>query len=194
MQLSRTLRFLREFLRDPAHTGAIAPSSPGLATAMTDWIPWDRARVVLELGPGTGVFTRAIRQRLAPDARFMAIELNERFVTELQQQFPDVDVRHDNVANLEAICAQAGIPTADAILSGLPWASFPQGLQDQCLQAITRVLRPGGRFCTFAYLQGLCLPAGQRFRRLLSQHFQRVGRSATVWRNLPPAFVYQCER
>lgn len=194
MQPARTLRFLREFVRDPAHTGAIAPSSAGLAAAMTGWIAWDKVRVVLELGPGTGVFTRPILERLAPGARLIAVELNGLFVTELRQQFPGVDIRHDNVANLEAICAGAGIAAADAILSGLPWASFPEGLQDQCLQAITRVLRPGGRFCTFAYLQGLCLPAGRRFRRLLGQHFAHVGRGPTVWRNLPPAFVYQCER
>ena len=191
---SRPLRFLREFLRDPARVGAIAPSSAGLASAMTAWIAWEEVRVVLELGPGTGVFTRPILDRLRPRARFLAIELNGLFVTALKQEFPGVDIRHDNVGNLEALCAHAGITEVDAILSGLPWASFPADLQDRCLHAITRVLRPGGQFCTFAYLQGLCLPAGRRFRRLLGQYFARVERSATVWRNLPPAFVYRCRR
>ena len=194
MPTSHPLRFLREFLRNPAHTGAIAPSSAGLAKTMNEWTAWENARVVLELGPGTGVFTRAILDRLRPQARFLAIELNAVFVTELRQQFAEVEICHDNVGNLEAICAHAGITEVDAILSGLPWASFPADLQDRCLHAITRVLRPGGQFCTFAYLQGLCLPAGRRFRRLLGQHFSGVERSATVWRNLPPAFVYRCRR
>jgi phospholipid N-methyltransferase len=191
---SRPLRFLRAFLRDPAHIGAIAPSSAGLAAAMTAWITWEQARVVLELGPGTGVFTGPILKQLPPGARFLAIELNALFVTELRRQFPGVDICHDTVGNLEAICSQAGITEVDAMLSGLPWASFPADLQDRCLHAVVRVLRPGGQFCTFAYLQGLWLPAGRRFRHLLQEHFSSVERSATVWRNLPPAFVYRCRR
>jgi phosphatidylethanolamine/phosphatidyl-N-methylethanolamine N-methyltransferase len=161
---------------------------------MTEWIGWNGARAVLELGPGTGVFTAEILRRLIPGTRFLAIELNAQFVAQLRGRFPGVEVCHDNVGNLEAICARLGIGGADAILSGLPWAAFPPGLQDQCLHAITRVLRPGGQFCTFAYLQGLCLPAGRRFRRLLGQHFPSVERSPTVWRNLPPALVYRCRR
>jgi phosphatidylethanolamine/phosphatidyl-N-methylethanolamine N-methyltransferase len=191
---SDTFRFLLAFLRDPVHTGAIAPSTEALARAMTEWIGWDEVRAVLELGPGTGVFTAEILRRLPPGARFVAIELNAQFVGQLRQRFPGVEVCQDNVGNLEGICAQQGVGGADAILSGLPWAAFPPALQDRCLHAITRVLRPGGQFCTFAYLQGLCLPAGRRFRRLLEQHFPSVERSSTVWRNLPPALVYRCRR
>ena len=49
-------------------------------------------------------------------------------------------------------------------------------------------------FTTFAYLQGLLLPAGQHFKRKLSDYFSQVRRSETVWFNLPPAFVYRCRR
>ena len=53
---------------------------------------------------------------------------------------------------------------------------------------------PGGQFATFAYLQGLLLPAGQRFKDKLAQSFSKVEKSPTVWRNLPPAFVYRCTK
>ena len=52
-------------------------------------------------------------------------------------------------------------------------------------------VRPGGRFATFAYLQGLLVPPGQKFRRRLDDYFTRVERSRVVWWNLPPAFVYR---
>ena len=45
---------------------------------------------------------------------------------------------------------------------------------------------------TFAYLQGLLLKAGKRFRKRLDDTFANVRRSPTVWWNLPPAFVYRC--
>jgi phospholipid N-methyltransferase len=56
------------------------------------------------------------------------------------------------------------------------------------------VLAPGGQFATFAYWQGMLLPAAWRFSRRLHRTFSSVQRSRTVWRNLPPAFVYRCVR
>ena len=69
---------------------------------------------------------------------------------------------------------------------------LPESLQREILNAVLSNLAPGGYFVTFAYLQGLMLPAGMRFRRLLSETFGEVRTSSVVWRNLPPAFVYRC--
>ncbi len=62
------------------------------------------------------------------------------------------------------------------------------------MDAMFAVLAPGGQFATFAYWQGVALPSGKRFARLLDQRFSSVGRSRTVWKNMPPAFVYRCVR
>ena len=80
----------------------------------------------------------------------------------------------------------------DAATSGKPWAVFPENLQRDLLSALKTVLKPGGQFCTFAYLQGMILPAAQRFRKLLNEELSEVHISRIVWRNLPPAFVYRC--
>ena len=87
-----------------------------------------------------------------------------------------------------------GIERCDTVISGLPWAIFPAALQMSILEEVNMSLKPGGRFCTFAYLQGLLMPAGQRFRSLLEKTFKNVERSPIVWKNLPPAFVYRCEK
>ena len=39
----------------------------------------EQAKVVVEFGPGTGIITRKILQRLASDAHFMVFELNNDF-------------------------------------------------------------------------------------------------------------------
>ena len=100
----------------------------------------------------------------------------------------------DSVEDVRRLCNREGIEQVDCIVSGLPWASFLDDIQTQYLDAMMTVLRPGGQFVTFAYLQGLLLPAGQRFRRKLGNYFSQVTRSRTVWMNLPPAFVYRCRR
>ena len=58
------------------------------------------------------------------------------------------------------------------------------------LGAVQDVLHPGGRFTTFAYVQGLLLPPARRFEKLLRAQFPQVRRTRVVWRNLPPAFAY----
>jgi phospholipid N-methyltransferase len=187
-------RFLSEFLRDPSAIGAIAPSSSRLAKVITAEIGIESARVVVEYGPGTGAFTGAILQRLAPGAVFFAIEQNPQMAAVLRQRFPSVTVYEDSVANLGRLLQESGIEAVDCIVSGLPWASFSSRLQDELLGQTLAALRPGGRFATFAYLQGLLMPAGRRFRHKLHACFSQVERSPVVWCNLPPAFVYRCTR
>lgn len=188
------IKFLGEFLRHPTTTGAVAPSSSFLARTMVGWITLPEAKTVLEYGPGTGVFTEYILRRLPPDSRFAAIELNRRLATSFRRRHPQVVLVEDSVANVAAVCQKLGMTSVDCIVCGLPWASFPEVLQTRILDQMMTVMSPRGQFVTFAYLQGLLLPAGRRFARLLPTYFRQVSRSQTVWLNLPPAFVYQCQR
>ncbi len=192
--IRRWARFLNEFLSHPMTTGAIAPSSTYLAKAITGWVDFPNARFVLEYGPGTGVFTDYIASRLSPGARFAAIEINSRMAEMFRRRHPGLILIEDSVANVSRICGELNFKRVDCIICGLPWASFPASFQVQCLDQMMTVLRPGGQFVTFAYLQGLLLPPGRRFARLLPRYFSHVSRSRTVWLNLPPAFVYQCRR
>ncbi len=55
-----------------------------------------------------------------------------------------------------------------------------------------KVMPEGGVFVTFAYLQGLVLPSGKKFKHNLKKYFSHVERSEVVWGNVPPAIVYRC--
>lgn len=175
-------------------TGAVAPSSEFLAQTIVADIGLETADAVLEYGPGTGVFTSFILRALKPGAKFAAIELNPEFAAGFQARYPAVSLFQDTVANARRICDNAGMPTVDCIVSGLPWAAFPESLQVQCLDEMMRVLKPGGRFVTFAYVHGLALSRGKRFADLLPTYFNHIAKSDVVWLNLPPAFVYRCSR
>ncbi len=192
--MTEAITFLRNFLRQPGTIGAIAPSSRMLARMMVDSVDWDRDKTVIEYGPGTGVFTEQVAKSMRPDTRFFAIEQSANLAAMTRERVPSVTVYEDSVANVVDICRRESVAQVDAILCGLPWASFPQSLQQECFDAMLKVLRPGGTFATFAYWQGLLLPAGLRFRSLLKQTFSEVKHSPTVFRNLPPAFVYRCKR
>ncbi len=189
-----TLTFLKEYLRSPATIGAVAPSSSRLARRIVDLAGVTQARVIVEYGPGTGSFTRRILHVKQPDAVLIAIEFNPQMAQTLRRRFPNVDIENDSVENLAAILARRGIDKVDSIVSGLPWAAFNESLQDRLLDVTLAALRPGGRFATFAYLEGRMLPRGRRFRNKIRDRFSKVHSSPIIWRNLPPAFVYQCTR
>ncbi len=189
-----TFTFLKNFIRHPTQVGAIAPSSPALVKAMIQWIDWENAQNVVEFGPGTGVFTQAVVEQLRDDAKFFAIERSAELVAATRQRCPGVTVFEDSATNVVELCRRESIEKVDAIICGLPWASFSDSLQTEIIGAMLEVLPPGGQFATFAYWQGVVLPAGMRFSRRLRDTFSSVGRSHTVWRNLPPAFVYRCIR
>ena len=83
-----------------------------------------------------------------------------------------IKLYNDNAANLSDILAKIEhISELDAVISGLPWASFPEKIQIAILDAVYDNLKSGGIFNTFAYLQGLFLPTGMRFRKLLNRYF-----------------------
>lgn len=186
--------FLRAFLRNPATTGAIAPSSERLARVLASVVPVTGTPTVVELGPGTGAVSAVIARRLPAGARHLAIELDPAMVGHLRRAHPDLEVVPGDARRLPALLAEHGVQRADAVVCGLPWALFDATTQTEVLAGISTAIGPTGAFTTFAYLQGMALPAARRFRATLRATFEEVQVTATVWRNLPPAFVYVCRR
>lgn len=185
---------LKQFFKDPQATGAIAASSPGLARVITSEIGLETATTVVELGPGTGAFTGRIIKTIPTNATFFAVELNTEIVKAFQKRYPDVKIHTECATKLVELLKKENVESVDVVVSGLPWAAFPDQLQEDILGAVVESLAPGGVFTTFAYLQGLLLPAGKKFRKRLDDNFSSVAKSKTVWANLPPAFVYRCRK
>jgi phosphatidylethanolamine/phosphatidyl-N-methylethanolamine N-methyltransferase len=187
--------FLKEVIRANRTTGAIAPSSRRLAEAVTDMAEITNADIIVEYGPGTGVFTEAILRKKKPDAFFTAMEVNEHFVHATKARFPEAHVVHDSAENTISYLKEAGYDHCDAIVSGLPWTRFDDELQDRILNATWEVLRPGGRFVTFGYSFSPLFPQGRKFfKGKLAVKFPKTTKSPPIWKNFPPCSVYIAEK
>lgn len=194
--------FVREFLRDPAATASVVPSSRKLTERMLEGIDLPACLSIVEFGPGSGVMTRMMLDRLphgwtaseGGHGRFIAVEFNPRMAELVAHEHPRAIVATASAADIERICASHGIApgTLDVVISGLGWASFPPQLTTQILEATARTLRPGGHFRTFAYHIGLLKKNAWHLRSELRRLFGSVEMSRGVWANLPPAFVYRC--
>lgn len=189
----RTL-FMREFLRNPLRTASLVPSSPSLAAQMVAPLPECGEPLVVELGPGTGAFTSAIRHRLAGRGRHLAIELNETMSAHLTRRFPDVEVVTGGAAGLPNILASRGISVADVVVSGLPWSAFSGPVGRALIDTIAACLSPAGVYTQFAYSLTCWAPPAHRQLTQLRSAFEEVVISRTTWRNVPPAFVYLSRR
>jgi phospholipid N-methyltransferase len=186
--------FFAAALRDPAVIGGIAPSMPALGNRVSAPVaafPAERPPVVVELGPGTGVISSAVRDRLPAGARQVAVELHPGMVDYLRRELPWLDVVAGDAAELPALLEPLGITSVDVVVSGLPWSLFDAARQDRMLGAVTAVLAADGVFSAFGYLHAAGRGSARRFRGLLEQAFAEVS-TASVWRNVLPARVYDC--
>jgi phosphatidylethanolamine/phosphatidyl-N-methylethanolamine N-methyltransferase len=179
--------FFRQWLKNPIAMSAISPSSAKLARQMVAELPDDTRRVI-ELGAGTGVFTRALIARGIQAENLMVLELNEELHAHLQELFPAVHVQHGDARELVRLAAECGFSQggpADAVISGLGMLSMPRDVQHDILAAAFECLQPQGRFIQFTY--GPATPIAQGVLDSLGINARR---GAFVWRNLPPATVF----
>lgn len=179
--------FFRQWLKNPLSIAAISPSSQRLARLMIDELPEGAMRVV-ELGGGTGVFTKALlKHGIVPD-NLLVLELNEELHQHLRRRFPDAHVVCGDARELVAIAQRCGfsdVGPADAVISGLGLLSMPRPLQQSILEAAFGVLRPEGRFIQFTYG-----PTSPVAKEVLAELDLSVRRAGVAWRNMPPATVY----
>ena len=194
MDSTGTLGFVKQFLASPVKTGALVASSKELATVITRRASIPKAKTIVELGPGTGVFTKKILHQLSCNTVFFALEVNPFFVDETRRQCSKAVVYHDTAANVKGYLSRHGVSKCDCIISSLPWAGFRKDLQESMLQQIVDALEPGGEFLTFAYLHSVFFPTARLFHHMLHDKFRRVTTTKIVWKNVPPAFVYYCRK
>lgn len=177
------LDFLRGFLRRPAEVGSVIPSSRWLEQRVVRAARSGQARVVVELGPGTGGTTRALLRALPPGARLLAIELSEDFAARLPAAVADprLVVRQGSAERLGEFLAELGWPAADVVVSGIPFSTMPVTVGECVAAAVADALAPGGRFVAY-----------QLRPHVAQRATPRLGEPACAWewRNIPPMRVY----
>jgi len=186
--------FLREFMRAPTRTAAVAPSGAALADRMALPIPHRGDPVVVELGPGTGAFSRAIQQRLGGRGQHLAIEVNPMMADRLSARFPQMQVVHGEAGQLPEILAARGIERADVIVSGLPWFAYATPGARPLAHTLADAMTDAGVLTQIAYTWTRWTPPAVRLLRSLRARFEEVVTSRTVWSNVPPATVYYARR
>ncbi|HWE37165.1 MAG TPA: ornithine lipid N-methyltransferase [Isosphaeraceae bacterium] len=179
--------FLGKFLRHGTKIASLAPSSRWLSEATVRNVDWPRARVIVELGAGTGPITKVLAEKAHPDCKVIVLERDADFARLLRERFagrPNFDVVEGDARDLAEILAQRGIDRADYLISGLPVPSFSRDLQRDLFRVVKRVLTPEGTYNQITELPWV-------YKRLYRKYFKDV-KFLFEPRNFPPAGAYIC--
>jgi phospholipid N-methyltransferase len=175
--------FLRAFLRNPREVGSVIPSSRFLAHRLVRAARAQHAKLVVELGAGTGAVTRVLLRVLPPHGRLLAIEINPELADFLRRSIDDprLLVHAGSAEDLAEILAKLGLHTPDVIVSGIPFSTMDRAQGRKILQSARSALAPTGRFVTYQ-VRNHVETIGSEVMGKPTRHVEL--------RNIPPVRVY----
>jgi phospholipid N-methyltransferase len=182
--VSKKVNYLKELFKKENKVGSVTPSSRFLVKKMVAPIDFDKAEVIVEFGPGTGVITLELLKKMKPTARLYIFEINKEFIDSLKA-IPDkrMSVIEDSAEKLMEYLEKDGIHHVDYVVSSLPLAIIPRDIEYNILRAASKALKKGGAYIQFQY--------SLASRKKLKEIFHSIRINFTPI-NIPPAFVFTC--
>jgi phospholipid N-methyltransferase len=179
------LVFARNFFKNPRMLGSVIPSSRYLVHQLLRDVDWDRARVIVELGPGVGTISREVLRRMRPDATLLAFEINDDFVRHLDENFSDprLRVQHRSGAAVNDALRELRLGQADYVIAGIPFSIMSDEDRTAVLRNCHEALTEGGVMLVYQF--------SAKVRADLEKLYSRIQRMFEP-RNVLPAHVFKC--
>lgn len=184
-RFNEEIRFFKGWLSDVKAVGAILPTSSITARVMASVVDPSSGLPVLELGPGTGVITKAILDRgIAPDQLY-SIEYSKDFADHLRIEFPDVNIIHGDAFDLDTTLGEKKDQKFDCVICAVPLIYIPVNQRARLVEDLLDRMEPGRPVIQITYAPKSPVPAGSGDFEVLHYDY--------VLRNVPPAnlFVYR---
>lgn len=176
------LRFFKGWIDKPKAVGSIVPTSSITARQMASVIDLTSGLPVLEVGPGTGVITRAILNRGLKPENLYCVEYSEDFVRHLRRNHPYVNVIRGDAFDLDNTLGEARGLTFDAVVSGVPLLNFPAALRIRYVEDLLDRVPAGRPVVQLTYGPVSPVPPGKGNYTVERFHF--------VLRNFPPTQLW----
>nr|WP_295462710.1 class I SAM-dependent methyltransferase [Mesorhizobium sp.] len=175
------LKFFRGWMDKPRAVGSIVPTSNVTARKMASVVNPDSGLPVLELGPGTGVITRAILARGVKPQNLWSIEYSADFIEHLRSKMPGVNFINGDAFDLDATLPEKGM-VFDSVVSGVPLLNFPVEQRVRYIEDLLGRIPPGRPIVQLTY--GPLSPVPPRRGNYTVEHFD------FVVRNIPPTQLW----
>ncbi|OLP53448.1 SAM-dependent methyltransferase [Rhizobium rhizosphaerae] len=176
------IRFFKGWISNTKAVGAILPTSGITARRMASVIEPHSGRPVLELGPGTGVITKAILGRGVRPENLYSIEYSTDFYLHLKRSFEGVNFINGDAFDLDTTLGDARDTTFDCVISAVPLLNFPMSRRVALIEDLLARLPVGRPVVQISY--GPMSPVVAMPGRYIIQHLD------FVVRNIPPAQLW----
>jgi phosphatidylethanolamine/phosphatidyl-N-methylethanolamine N-methyltransferase len=180
------IRFFKGWMDGPKSVGAILPTSGVTARRMASVITPQSGLPVLELGPGTGIITKAILQKGITPENLVSIEFSTDFYQHLAKTFPRVNFINGDAFDLEKTLGNFRDRQFDCVISAIPMLSFPMERRIALLEDLLDRMPRGRPVMQITY--GPVSPIVARPDRYQIKHYD------FVVRNIPPAQLWTYTR
>ena len=180
------IRFFKGWIDGPKSVGAILPTSSVTARRMTSVIEPSSGLPVLELGPGTGIITKAIIDRGVSPENLVSIEYSTDFFQHLTRTIPGVNFINGDAFDLDRTLGDWKDRTFDAVISAIPLLSFPMEQRIALLEDLLDRMPAGRPMVQITYSP--VSPIDARPDRFQIKHLD------FVVRNIPPAQLWVYSR
>jgi phosphatidylethanolamine/phosphatidyl-N-methylethanolamine N-methyltransferase len=174
--------FVRRWLANPLRMGSVVPSSPALCREVVRCGWPEPGGVVLDLGAGTGVISRAFLEAGLHPERLVSVEIDRKLATHLRTTLPGVEVLECDARALRHYLPARFHGRVTSVVCGIPLVLLPLARQRAFIEAIFSIA-PGRGFLHFSYCITSPLPSGR--------HGLTARREAWTLLNLPPASVWR---
>jgi phosphatidylethanolamine/phosphatidyl-N-methylethanolamine N-methyltransferase len=176
------LKFFKGWIDKPKAVGSIVPTSSITARKMASVVDPMSGLPVLEVGPGTGVITRAILAHGVKPENLYAVEYSPDFVRHLRQLYPGVNVIEGDAFNLDATLGDKSGLTFDSVISGVPLLNFPVEQRVAYVESLLDRIPTGRPVVQLTYGPLSPIPPGRGDYTVEHFHF--------VIRNIPPTQLW----
>lgn len=182
-----TVNYVKCFLRDK-DVASITPTSPFGVKRVCKKIDFTRANVIVEYGPGDGVFTEYLLKKIRPSAHIVLIERNQDMFKCLTKAFRNerVHIFNDSAENVGALVNGQLPGKPDIIISGIPFSNIDHQARQDIIRQSHQVLAENGKFLAYQTFY-------QKDEHLfvhLKQYFRTV-KSEFELLNIPPMRIYE---
>ncbi len=174
--------FFKRWLANPLQMGSIIPSSATFSRMIAERAQHGGDEVVVELGAGTGVITRALLKAGVAPEKLVVIEIVPDMAAHLRQALPGVNVICGDGFDLPRVLEQAKAGRVGDVICGIPLVMLPFPTQQKIVGAMLAA-SPVRGFLHLSYCITSPLPAAK-----LGLSGKRL---AWTIKNFPPGGVWR---
>ncbi len=178
--MDKSVKFLKNAINGEK-VGALSRSSKFVINEVLKNVEYNLDCIV-EYGPGDGVLTIELLNRLSPHGKLLVVELEDNFVNELNKIKDErLVVIKGKMEEISQNIDKYGVHTADLVVSSIPFSFIKKDEREVVVKNTEKILKEDGKLIIFHQYSLIMSKILKKYFRVVTNHFEP--------RNFFPCFI-----